>query len=157
MTTNILKLFAVLAFTSPVMGWPVSTDVGQQVPSAKVAYFAHQQVEAAFAKGEMLTQGRSGNADYRVITSRRDQPGLAELHGLDTDIIYVTQGTAVFVTDGTILNGRNTAPDETRGSSIEGGSPHELGPGDIIIVPHGVPHWFKDVQPPFTYLVVKVR
>ena len=156
MTTNILKFF-VLAITATVMGWPVSTGVGQEVPSAKVAYFAHQQVEAAFAKGETLTQGRAGNADYRVVTSRRDQPGLAELHGLDTDIIYVTQGTALFVTDGTILNGRNTAPNETRGSSIQGGSPHKLGPGDIIIVPHGVPHWFKDVQPPFTYLVVKVR
>jgi glc operon protein GlcG len=27
--------------------------------------------------------------------------------------------------------------------------------GDVIIVPQGVPHWFKDLKAPFNYYVVK--
>jgi glc operon protein GlcG len=30
-------------------------------------------------------------------------------------------------------------------------------PGDVVIIPNGVPHWFKEVQAPFDYYVVKVR
>ena len=32
-----------------------------------------------------------------------------------------------------------------------------LAPGDVIIVPAGVPHWFKVVNGPLEYYVVKVR
>ena len=27
----------------------------------------------------------------------------------------------------------------------------------VVVVPNGVPHWFKEVNAPFTYYVVKVR
>ena len=29
--------------------------------------------------------------------------------------------------------------------------------GDVIIIPAGVPHWFKEVKSAFNYFVVKVR
>jgi len=29
--------------------------------------------------------------------------------------------------------------------------------GDVIIVPAGTPHWFKEVPAPMTYYVVKAR
>ncbi|MFY9607720.1 MAG: cupin domain-containing protein [Blastocatellia bacterium] len=29
--------------------------------------------------------------------------------------------------------------------------------GDVIIVPAGTPHWFKEVSAPFLYYVVKAR
>ena len=32
-----------------------------------------------------------------------------------------------------------------------------LASGDVMIIPNGVPHWFKEVQAPFLYYVVKVR
>ena len=32
-----------------------------------------------------------------------------------------------------------------------------LVPGDVVVVPNGVPHWFKEVEAPFLYYVVKVR
>jgi glc operon protein GlcG len=29
--------------------------------------------------------------------------------------------------------------------------------GDVIVVPNGVPHWFREVPGPLDYYVVKVR
>jgi quercetin dioxygenase-like cupin family protein len=52
---------------------------------------------------------------------------------------------------------KNTAPDEFRGQSISGGDTRQLKKGDVIIIPAGVPHWFKEVTNPFLYYVVKVR
>ena len=47
------------------------------------------------------------------------------------------------------------ADGELRGSAIEGGETRHIGAGDVIIIPHGIPHWFKKVTVPFTYYVVK--
>jgi glc operon protein GlcG len=49
-----------------------------------------------------------------------------------------------------------TAMDEIRGASIDGGDSRRLVTGDIVVVPNGVPHWFKHVDGPLLYYVVKV-
>ncbi|MEW5976007.1 MAG: hypothetical protein AB1898_09410 [Acidobacteriota bacterium] len=51
----------------------------------------------------------------------------------------------------------NVAPDEIRGSQISGGEARQIQKGDVIIVPAGTPHWFKEVPAPMTYYVVKAR
>ena len=60
-------------------------------------------------------------------------------------------------TGGTAVNAKATAPDELRGAEIAGGETRQLKKGDVMIVPAGVPHWFKDVSNPFLYCVVKAR
>ena len=123
--------------------------------AAEVAYFPADKVSAAFAKGAVLFDGAGTN--YMVHASRRDGAGQAEVHVKDTDIIYVLDGTTTFVTGGTVVDGKTTAPDEIRGAAVQGGDTRRLGKGDVIIVPNGTPHWFKDVQGPVLYYVVKVR
>lgn len=119
---------------------------------AAVRYVAAPQVEAAFAKGAPLVEV----AEYKVHASRRDGAGQAEVHLRDTDVIHVLGGTAQFVTGGRVVGGASVAPDEIRGATIEGGETRRLSPGDVIVVPRGVPHWFEAVEGPFTYYVVKV-
>ena len=92
---------------------------------------------------------------YKIHASRRETPGMAEVHMRDTDIIYVLSGSATIVTGGTVIDGKTVADDEIRGSAIEGGQPRMLLKGDVMVVPNGVPHWFKKVQAPFLYYVVK--
>ena len=123
--------------------------------SAAVSYWDKEQVTAAFAKGDVLFNGAGRN--YMVHASRREKAGQAEVHTQDADIIYVLEGTATMVTGGTVVDGKNIAADEIRGASIQGGDTRELVKGDVMIVPHGVPHWFKEVTNPFLYYVVKVR
>ena len=128
----------------------------EESPDFSVSYWNSADVAAAFAKGAILFDGKDGR-NYMVHASRRDKPGLAEVHALDTDIIYVLQGAATFVTGGTVEQGQATEPHEVRGNTIRGGETRTLAPGDVVIVPNGTPHWFKDVTGPLTYYVVKVR
>lgn len=123
-------------------------------PSSPVSYFNHGTVEAAFAKGAVLFDG---SEKYMVHASRRDKPGQAEVHTKDADIIYVLDGTATFVTGGTAVDAKTTAADEIRGTEIAGGDTRLISKGDVIIVPAGTPHWFKEVSNPFLYYVVKAR
>src|SRR5215831_15694285 len=102
-----------------------------------VTFFDSSEVQAAFDKGAVLfNQGES----YMVHASRREKPGMAEIHTKDADIVYVLDGTATLVTGGIASDAKTTEPDELRGSSISGGESHELKKGDVIIVPAGVPH-----------------
>ena len=47
--------------------------------------------------------------------------------------------------------------EKLRGKSIDGGETRKLVPGDVVIIPNNVPHWFKEVSSPFNYYVVKVH
>ncbi len=121
--------------------------------SPKVTYFPASKVSKAFEKGMPLLE----IANYKIHASHRDGPGIVEVHSRDTDIIYMLEGTATLVTGGTIVYGKNIEPEEIRGKDIKNGETRQITKGDVIIVPNGVPHWFKEVSGPLNYYVVKVR
>ena len=119
-----------------------------------VTYFDRAKVETAFAKGAVLFDGSD---KFMVHASHRDKPGQVEVHEQDADIIYVLDGTATLVTGGEIIGGKTVAPGEIRGSDVKGGETRRIGKGDVLIVPAGTPHWFKEVLGPINYYVVKAR
>lgn len=121
-----------------------------------VAFYDSKVVGDGFAKGSVLSGAPNGE-NYMVHASRREKAGLAEVHDLDTDIIYVLDGTATVVTGGKAVEPKTIEPNEHRGASIEGGETRQLKKGDVLVVPKGTPHWFKQVDAPFLYYVVKVR
>jgi len=120
-----------------------------------VLFYDAKQVSTSFSTGAVLLDASDRN--YMVHTSRRDKPGLAEIHSLDTDIIYVIEGSATFVTGGTAVDAKEISPNEIRGSRIEGGITRQLSKGEVIIVPNNTPHWFKEVNGEFLYYTIKVR
>jgi uncharacterized protein GlcG (DUF336 family)/mannose-6-phosphate isomerase-like protein (cupin superfamily) len=122
-----------------------------------VSYWTPDALRDAFSKGSVLLDDANGSRNYMVHASHRAGPGMAEVHGLDTDIIYVVSGTATIVTGGTVAAPKTTAPNEIRGSSVEGGKEYRLTRGAVLVVPSGVPHWFQKVDGAFDYFVVKVR
>ncbi len=117
-----------------------------------VTHIEGRAVSAAFRKGAPLLEVES----YKIHASRRDAAGQAEIHCRDTDVIHVLEGSATFVTGGTIVGGTTVATDEIRGESIRDGEVRRIVKGDVVVVPSGVPHWFKEVPEPITYYVVKV-
>lgn len=134
-----------------------SADPMMTSANLPVSYFSKAQTELGFEKGSVLFDGDNGGRNYMVHASRREGPGLVEVHTKDTDILYVLKGSATVISGGTVVDGKPTAPDEIRGKEITGGETRELVPGDAMIIPNGVPHWFKSVKGPFLYFVVKVR
>jgi glc operon protein GlcG len=129
----------------------LSMNANGAAAMAAVAFFDSKSVAAAFIKGQPLLE----TGEYKIHASHRDGPGKAEVHEHETDIIYVLEGTATFVTGGEVVDGQMTASGEIRGAGIAGGETRKLVKGDVIIVPQGVPHWFKDLEAPFNYYVVK--
>lgn len=119
---------------------------------AHVWFMESRKVQQAFVMGQPLIETEA----YKVHASHRDGPGKAEVHEGETDIIYVLRGTATFVTGGSVVEPQVTGAGEIRGTSIQGGETRKLVQGDVVIVPRGVPHWFKTVDGPFNYYVVKV-
>jgi mannose-6-phosphate isomerase-like protein (cupin superfamily) len=93
---------------------------------------------------------------YLVMSVKRTVPGQSEVHAKETDVFYVIDGAATFITGGTLVDGKTTAPDQIRGSSIKGGESRHVAKGDVITIPKGVPHWVSAVEGSVTYIVVKV-
>lgn len=129
-------------------------NVLANLSKAAVTYFDKEQVVAAFTKGAVLFDK---GEKYMVHASHRDKAGVVELHEQDADIIYVLAGTATLVTGGEVVDGKTIAPGEIRGSDVKGGETRHIKPGDVIVVPAGTPHWFKEVPAPLDYYVVKAR
>jgi mannose-6-phosphate isomerase-like protein (cupin superfamily) len=120
--------------------------------AASVTYVDHDKVAAALNKGGPLVTA----PDLLVSGSHRDKAGQVEVHEKETDVIHVIDGEATFVTGGTMIGGKSTKPGQMLGSDIKGGQTHHLTKGDVIVVPAGTPHWFKEVPSSISYYVVKV-
>lgn len=133
------------SFAATLLSLPAPAD-------AQVTYVPGRDTTAAFQTGKTLLATDA----YQVHASRRDKPGEAEVHAADTDIMYILDGTATIVTGGAVVGGKTSAPRETRGASITGGTTRTLAKGDVIVIPHGTPHQFTVVDAPLTYYVVKI-
>jgi mannose-6-phosphate isomerase-like protein (cupin superfamily) len=130
--------------------------VATNAPSAPTApaaatYFDAAKVAAVFEKGGTLFKA----PDYKVMAGRRGTPGYVEIHTYETDVFYIVDGTATFVTGGTCADAKVTEPGQLRGTAITGGETHHLKKGDVIIVPAGLPHQYTEVSNPFLYFIVK--
>jgi len=115
---------------------------------AKVTYIGHDKV----SKGGTLLSA----PDLTVMVVSRTSPGEVEVHDKETDTFHVLDGSATLVTGGTMVGGKVTAPNQQRGKDIAGGEIHRLTKGDVIVIPAGIPHWFKEVPQSINYYVVKV-
>src|SRR5262245_56703919 len=121
--------------------------------SRKVTFIDGQMVAAGFQHGTVL----ASMGKHMVHASHREMDGVAEIHTLDTDLIYVLEGSATFMTGGAVPDAKPIEPNELRGATIVGGESRRVATGDVIVVPAGVPHMFTNVQGPLNYYVIKVR
>ncbi len=89
-------------------------------------------------------------------------PGDANVHDTTvTEIYYMLEGSGTLVTGGTLVNersagvSRNTRRPNLRGSAIEGGKSRKVVPGDIIIIPGRLPHWWSSLDCDISYLIYR--
>ena len=106
-----------------------------------VTYVPHDKAAETFAKGGQII----GDKGLVMLANRRGA-GEVEVHEKTNHIFIITEGEATFVTGGTLVDPRQTAPGQTRAKEVTGGTTYHLSKGDVITVPANTPHWFKDVQ-----------
>lgn len=129
----------------------------QQVRHVTATEIRDSLAGARSAPGRMLAKPLGDRGSYSYIAVRRDQTGEVEIHaGLD-DVIVVQEGVGTLLSGGRVAGDRETGPGERRGGQLTGGTTRTMAPGDLAIVPAGVPHQLR-VEPggSITYLVVKV-
>jgi mannose-6-phosphate isomerase-like protein (cupin superfamily) len=106
----------------------------------KVTYIPHDTVSATMAKGGSIL-----NDHGLILLAQRRSAGEVEVHEKTNHVFIIVEGEATLVTGGTLVGARETAPNQRRASSVEGGETHHLTKGDVITIPAKTPHWFKDV------------
>ena len=153
-----VKQLPVLACAAAIFTVVVGVVVAQQPPRGTPPppltmskFLSHDTVAGCSKAGTFVNA-----PDYIVQCSHRTGRGVVEVHPKETDVIYVIDGSATFVTGGKALNVTATDPLQPRGTDIQGGESHQLTKGDVIVVPAGQPHWFKEVPASVSYYVVKV-
>lgn len=103
--------------------------------------------------GKTLT--RYGN--NLTMIAHREATGSSELHMKDADVFFVLEGDCSIVTGGKMVKPKTTAPNEVRGTGIDGGTTRELRAGDVIHIQPNTPHqMFIAPGHSITYFVVKV-
>jgi len=85
----------------------------------------------------LLTQA----APYTVAVEYWVRPKQAASHLKEAELVYVLEGSGSLVSGGTLENAHHWYG-ETNGGDIAGGTTRPLKPGDVVLVPEGVPHWF---------------
>jgi len=123
-----------------------------QSGSSGVIHVEPDKVAAALAKGGNLVTA----PDLLGLGSHREVAGQVEVHDKETDVLYILDGQATFVTGGQMVGGKVTRPGQWLGTNITRGHTYNVVKGDVFVVPAGVPHWFKDVPKSISYYVVKV-
>src|SRR5262245_22448587 len=110
-------------------------------PVLPVTHLPAKQVSQAFVKGMTLARGMN----YKIDASRRDEPGVVEVHSRDTDIIYMLEGTATLVTGRTLVEGKTIESEEISGRECKGREARTIAKGDGRVTPNNTPHGRRDV------------
>lgn len=121
---------------------------------------ADQQVRA-------IDVGKS-NVDIGVVYRSGTQSAgsaVAE-HDRVSEVYHVLDGSATLVTGSDIVDWKPRPADDRavrllngpggNGASIRNGATYHLKPGDVIVIPAGVGHWFTQVDDHIRYLMIRI-
>ncbi len=133
----------------------VSTAPARAAEGGKVGqtYVENQRVLDNFDKpnGNPLIPGDG----YAVQTNKRVKNGNIEIHEKETDIFHIMDGSATIIVGGTAVEPKQTRPFQLTAKDIQGGQSYDLKKGDVLVIPAGTPHWFKQVNGSIHYLTIK--
>jgi len=149
-----LKRLAVLFTLSAAAGALLAADES----SLPAVYKSAAELMAtlarnAQAKSDQATSPIANEDHYRINIVRRGSAGTAMAHATGpakgSEVHYIIDGAATVVTGGTLVRPAG-AP-----TTIEGGESRRVSKGDVIVIPAGTPHWYKNVEGSVTYLEVR--
>jgi mannose-6-phosphate isomerase-like protein (cupin superfamily) len=131
MKTLLPLAIAALAFAADPPGYNQYTT--QQLDSKG------QELKGKMKDG-LASETLSSYGNHSVMAIHREATGQSEYHEKQADVIMVRKGEGSLVIGGKVVDGKTTAPNEIRGSGIEGGEAHPLRAGDVVHIPPRTPH-----------------
>jgi mannose-6-phosphate isomerase-like protein (cupin superfamily) len=121
---------------------PAPTDQAAYWPNAELQT-TWKDLEARQVINRRVLEGGTYSINIRIV-----KEGAAPLvHGKSVDLWVAQAGTATAITGGQLVDPQRRAnPDDFAGKSISGGIEQPMQAGDILFVPPGVPHGFKNIK-----------
>jgi mannose-6-phosphate isomerase-like protein (cupin superfamily) len=149
-----MKVFTIIAVTALVCASPpVTAAQDVNADGQTVTYMPADQVAQALENSGLLVS----ESDLTVIGAHRNAGmGQPEAHMSVTDIYYIVDGSGTLVTGGRLEGSPETRPGEFLGGELIGGTEREVQTGDVVVIPPGIPHWYKNVPDEISYYLVKV-
>ena len=136
-----------------------ASEVQSYIKRAPADAVADQQVRA-------VDVGKS-HVDIGVVyRGKKTAGGAVAEHDLVSEVYHVIDGSATLVLGSDIEGWKPRPPDDRavrllngpggNGVSINNGATYELKPGDVVIIPAGVGHWFTRIDDHISYLMVRI-
>ena len=101
-----------------------------------------------------------------VYRGKQTAGGAVAEHDLVSEVYHVMNGSATLVLGSDITDLKKRPADDRavrllngpggNGVSIRNGATYQLKPGDVVIIPAGVGHWFTKIDDHIEYLMVRV-
>jgi mannose-6-phosphate isomerase-like protein (cupin superfamily) len=128
---------------------------GAQAPAG--TYKTEAELVAALKAGanspDMLTAAVSNDDQHRINLVRRTKAAGAIAHAGFAELHHIVDGSGTLVVGGTIVRPSGGGGPAT----IEGGTSRAVSKGDVILVPPGAPHWYKEIGGTGTVTYLEVR
>lgn len=131
--------------------WTLATAADGPPAIYKSAAELQGALKAGQTTPDMLTSPVAITEKHRINLVKRTKAAGAVAHEGFAELHHIIDGSGTLVTGGTLIR-----PTGGRGSAtIDGGVSKRVTKGDVILVPPGVPHWYKDLEGEISYLEVR--
>lgn len=144
---------------TPLIALIALLGAGQTAGPAPTTYLSDAELmatlkETARTAPDMHTAPVQNTDHYRINVVERTKPQGAIAHPGFIEVHHIISGAGTLVTGGTIVRDAG-AP--AGSATIDGGQTRHVGKGDVVLVPAGAPHWYKDLEGTLTYLEVRFQ
>jgi mannose-6-phosphate isomerase-like protein (cupin superfamily) len=174
-TIGLFLLAALVVITGPIR-WSGLTSLSFAAPPANdtmATYITAAEINAALQQAppagttfdKPIKTVDAGAYKVTIVILRRipgPTPDSALTHDRVTEVYQILTGAGMFETGGTLVNGKpvdlttEAAGPSIRGT-IQGGESRRMGPGDVVVIPSGLPHRFSKLEGTITYLVTRIE
>jgi mannose-6-phosphate isomerase-like protein (cupin superfamily) len=141
---------------------------GTYIASGEIqAYLKRAPADAVVTDQQVraVDVGKS-NVDIGVVYRNKTAGGAVAEHDLVSEVYHVIDGSATLVLGSDVTDLKRRPADDRavrllngpggNGASIRNGATYQLKPGDVVIIPAGVGHWFTKIDDHIAYLMVRV-
>jgi mannose-6-phosphate isomerase-like protein (cupin superfamily) len=106
------------------------------------------------------------HVDIGVVYRNKTAGGAVAEHDLVSEVYHIIDGSATLVLGSDITDLKRRPVDDRavrllngpggNGASIRNGATYQLKPGDVVIIPAAIGHWFTKIDDHIAYLMVRV-
>jgi mannose-6-phosphate isomerase-like protein (cupin superfamily) len=157
----IASVLASMVFAKP----PANAIAAAYVTTAEIDAALQQMPPTSTTYDKPIKTVDTGAYKVTIVVLRRipgKTPDSALLHDRVTEVYQIISGAGMFETGGTLMDGKpvdltsEAAGPSIRGT-IQGGESRRMGPGDVVVIPPGLPHRFSQLEGTITYLVTRIE